>query len=328
MSELDQYDYELPRQLIAQRPAAARVDARLLVVDRGQQSLTHHHIRDLPEILRTGDCLVLNDTRVVPARLLGRRESTGGHWEGLFLEAGEGGFWRVLCKARGKLAVNETIRLVNAQGQDDIELRLGAKQEDGSWIVPPQSQEETFTLLERVGRVPLPPYIRKGEMDEADRQQYQTVYARWPGAVAAPTAGLHFSQPLLRRLEEDHVAICPLTLHTGAGTFRPISAAMLAEHKMHAEWGTIGPETRGADRRVPRGRRPVRGGGNHVRSTLGNRGRRRYTQAIQRSHRPFHSAALSLSCRGRPVDKFSFAADHPPGAGPHLWRRRSDCQGL
>ena len=243
MSELDQYDYELPRQLIAQRPAAARVDARLLVVDRGQQSLTHHHIRDLPEILRTGDCLVLNDTRVVPARLLGRRESTGGHWEGLFLEAGEGGFWRVLCKARGKLAVNETIRLVNAQGQDDIELRLGAKQADGSWIVRPQSQEETFALLERIGRVPLPPYIRKGEMDEDDRQQYQTVYARWPGAVAAPTAGLHFSQPLLRRLEEDRVVICPLTLHTGAGTFRPISAVALAEHKMHAEWGAIGAET-------------------------------------------------------------------------------------
>ena len=97
-------------------------------------------------------------------------------------------------------------------------------------------------MLERVGRVPLPPYIRKGEMDEADRQQYQTVYARWPGAVAAPTAGLHFSESLLRRLEEERVVICPLTLHTGAGTFRPIAAPRLAEHKMHAEWGTIRQE--------------------------------------------------------------------------------------
>lgn len=215
MSELDQYDYELPRHLIAQQPVPARVDARLLVVDRRQQSLAHHHIRDLPEILRPGDCLVLNDTRVVPARLLGRRESTGGHWEGLFLEVGDGGLWRVLCKARGKLVSNEAIRLTNAQGQDDIQLRLGAKQADGSWIVRVESTEEAFAILARVGRVPLPPYIRKGEMEEADRQQYQTVYARWPGAVAAPTAGLHFNESLLRRLEEDRVAL-PADLAHGA----------------------------------------------------------------------------------------------------------------
>jgi len=246
MSELDQYDYELPRHLIAQQPVPTRVDARLLVVDRRRQTLVHHHIRDLPEILRPGDCLVLNDTQVVPARLLGRRDSTGGHWEGLFLEVGEGGLWRILCKARGRLAPNETIRLTNAQGQDDIQLRLCVKQADGSWIVSPESEEETFALLERVGRVPLPHYIRKGEMDEADRRQYQTVYARWPGAVAAPTAGLHFSESLLRRLEEDRVVLCPLTLHTGAGTFRPIAAPRLAEHKMHAEWGMIRQEV--ADR--------------------------------------------------------------------------------
>jgi S-adenosylmethionine:tRNA ribosyltransferase-isomerase len=243
MSELDQYDYELPRHLIAQQPVPARVDARLLVVDRRRQSLAHHHIRDLPEILQPGDCLVLNDTRVVPARLLGRRENTGGHWEGLFLEVGEGGIWRILCKTRGKLAPSEIIRLTDVQGQDDIQLQLLVKQADGSWIVRPKSEEETFALLARIGRVPLPPYIRKGEMSEADRQQYQTVYARWPGAVAAPTAGLHFSESLLKRLEEDQVTICPLTLHTGAGTFTPIAAPLLAEHKMHAEWGTIRQES-------------------------------------------------------------------------------------
>ncbi len=242
MSELDQYDYELPRHLIAQHPAPVRVDARLLVVDRRQQSLEHRHVRDLPEILRPGDCLVLNDTRVVPARLLGRRESTGGHFEGLFLEVGTGGLWRILCKVRGKLVPGETIRLSNAEGQDDIQLRLAVRQDDGSWIAAPESEEETFALLARVGRVPLPPYIRKGEMEEADRHQYQTVYARWPGAVAAPTAGLHFNESLLARLEKDQVVICPLTLHTGLGTFRPIAASHLAEHKMHAEWGTIRQE--------------------------------------------------------------------------------------
>jgi len=243
MDKLDLYDYELPRHLIAQQPTAVRVDARLLVVDRRQQSLTHHYIRDLPEILRPRDCLVLNDTRVVPARLLGRRDSTGGHWEGLFLEVGTGGLLRILCKTRGKLVPNETIRLIDAQGQDDIQLRLCVKQADGSWIASPESEEEIFALLARVGRVPLPPYIRKGEMDETDLQQYQTVYARWPGAVAAPTAGLHFNESLLSRLEEDQVVLCPLTLHTGIGTFRPITAPLLADHKMHAEWGTIRQES-------------------------------------------------------------------------------------
>jgi S-adenosylmethionine:tRNA ribosyltransferase-isomerase len=242
-SELDQYDYELPRQLIAQEPVASRVDARLLVVDRRRQTLDHRYVRDLPELLNPGDCLVLNDTQVVPARLLGHRESTGGHWEGLFLEVGEGGMWRILCKARGHLAAGEWIRLSNAQGEDDIRIQLAAKQADASWIVCPESDEETFPLLERVGRVPLPPYIRKGEMVEADRRQYQTVYARWPGAVAAPTAGLHFSESLLRRLEEDRIVICPLTLHTGAGTFRPIGTVTLAGHRMHSEWGIIRLET-------------------------------------------------------------------------------------
>jgi len=242
MSEIDQYEYDLPRHLIAQQPVASRVDARLLVVDRRQQTLAHHHIRDLPQLLSPGDCLVLNDTRVVAARLLGRRESTGGHWEGLFLEDGPGGVWRILCKARGKLFPNEWIRLTDAEGRDDIRICLVAKQDDSSWIVRRESDEETFALLERVGRVPLPPYIRKGEMVESDRQQYQTVFARWPGAVAAPTAGLHFSESLLRRLEEDQIAICPLTLHTGAGTFRPIAVQRLTEHQMHSEWGTIRQE--------------------------------------------------------------------------------------
>jgi S-adenosylmethionine:tRNA ribosyltransferase-isomerase len=239
MSELAHYDYDLPKHLIAQEPTTSRTDARLLVVDRTGQSLEHYHVRDLPELLRPGDCLVLNDTRVVPARLVGRRDRTGGHWEGLFLEFTPPGLWRILCKARGKLAPEERITLLNADGHEDIGLRLGTKQPDGSWIVRPESPEETFALLERVGRVPLPPYIRKGEMEPADREHYQTVYARQPGAVAAPTAGLHFTEALLRRIEESGIAVCKLTLHVGPGTFRPIASESLAEHKLDAEWGTI-----------------------------------------------------------------------------------------
>jgi S-adenosylmethionine:tRNA ribosyltransferase-isomerase len=242
MSELDQYDYELRAHLIAQSPAACRADARLMVVDRERNSIDHKHIRDLPEILLPGDCLVINDTRVVPARLIGRRCPTGGHWEGLFLEASPDGLWRILCRTRGRLKPQNTITLVNAVGQEDVQLQLGAKEADGTWIARPVSAEDAFTLLERVGRVPLPPYIRKGEMIESDRENYQTVYAETPGAVAAPTAGLHFTSALLDHLEALGITVCRLTLHVGPGTFRPIKTESLAEHPMHSEWGCIKQE--------------------------------------------------------------------------------------
>jgi len=243
MCDTAQYDYDLPSHLIAQFPVVNRADARLLVVDRSDKSVDHKHIRDLPEILKPDDCLIINDTRVIPARLIGRRATTGGHWEGLFLEVGDKGFWRLLGKTRGRIAPGELITLINAHGQEDIRLELAARQPDGSWIARPHSSEEVFDLLERVGRVPLPPYIRKGEMIESDREHYQTVYARHPGAVAAPTAGLHFTQRLMRRLQQRGVTIASLTLHVGPGTFRPIAAESLAGHRMHSEWGCVGPET-------------------------------------------------------------------------------------
>lgn len=239
MSELEQYDYDLPKDLIAQAPAVCRSDARLLVVDRTRNSLVHKHIRDLPDLLCKGDCLVINDTRVVPARLVGRRQATGGHWEGLFVEASPNGLWRVLCKTRGKLQPGNVIVLVNADGRDDVSLELAARGDGGTWLARPLSSEDAFALLNRVGRVPLPPYIRKGEMVEGDREQYQTVFAETPGAVAAPTAGLHFTAALLDRLAQQGVGICPLTLHVGMGTFRPITADTLAGHQMHSEWGCV-----------------------------------------------------------------------------------------
>ncbi len=243
--ELSAYDYELPRELIAQQPLARRSDARLLVVYRAQGTLAHHHIRDLPELLRKGDCLVLNDTRVVPARLIGRRDLTGGRWEGLFLEAHEEGQWRVLARSRSRPQPGETVTLINLQGQDDIKLRLLFQEPDAAWVVQPLQAGAALDLLERVGRVPLPPYIRKGEMCEEDRQRYQTVYARHAGSVAAPTAGLHFTPELLARLQTVGIATAWVTLHVGRGTFLPIKAARLADHRMHSEWGRIGPEAIG-----------------------------------------------------------------------------------
>ena len=239
MAELSRYDYDLPRDLISQRPLAQRADARLLVVDRERKSLDHRYVRDLPEILKPPDCVVINETRVIPARLVGIRSLTGGQWEGLFLAAEPPGRWRILARTRGKPAAGETIALTNRFAREDVSLRLIEQLPGGVWIVEPSSEEPTFDLLDRVGRVPLPPYIRGGEMTEEDRAAYQTVYARAAGSVAAPTAGLHFSQPLLARLEEIGVKICRLVLHVGLDTFRPIAVDTLAEHAMHSERGEI-----------------------------------------------------------------------------------------
>jgi len=239
MSELDQYNYELPRSLIAQCPLPHRADARLLVVDRQTNSLSHKHVRDLPEVLLKGDCLVLNDARVVPARLVGYRTTTGGHWEGLFLDSSPEGLWRVVCKTRGRIVPGESVTLVDAQGRDDLRLTMAACHAEGVWIVGPESPVATLAILDRVGRVPLPPYIRKGEMGDSDRERYQTVYAKSPGAVAAPTAGLEFTAPLLEKLEKQGVLLCCLTLNVGLGTFRPIVSERLAEHRMHAEWACL-----------------------------------------------------------------------------------------
>ncbi len=239
MNELSQYDYDLPRELISQRPLTQRTDARLLLVDRGRQSLTHAYVRDLPELLRPGDCLVVNETRVVPARLVGTRAMTGGHWEGLFLSTEPPRHWRLLAKTRGKPQPGERIVLTNRQGREDVSLLLAEHLPGGEWIVAPESEEPAYELLERVGRVPLPHYIRGGEMLDEDLQSYQTVYARQAGSVAAPTAGLHFSQALLARLEQAGVQICRLVLHVGVDTFRPITVDALQQHRMHSEYGQI-----------------------------------------------------------------------------------------
>lgn len=239
MTDTSDYDYDLPPELVAQQPLATRSDARLLVVDRATGSLDHRHVRDLPEILRAGDCLVLNDTRVVPARLVGRRARTGGRWEGLFLSSDAAGLWRLLAHTRGKLAGGETIVLSSRDGAETVELELIDREPGGVWIARPRSALSTFELLERIGRVPLPCYIRDGEMTDADVERYQTVYARTPGSAAAPTAGLHFTDELLRQLATRGVAIERVTLHVGLGTFRPIKTASIEEHEMHSEWGAV-----------------------------------------------------------------------------------------
>lgn len=241
--DLKAYDFDLPRRLIAQEPIPNREDARLMVIRRRRGSIAHHRVRDLPKILRPGDCLVLNDSKVIPARLVGYRTATGGRWQGLFLREEPGGFWRVLGKTRGKLRYGETLTLLDLEGREDIRLSVGVRDLDGTWIVRPESPEPVTTILDRVGRVPIPPYIRDGQMIESDRERYQTVYARRPGSVAAPTAGLHFTHRLLAELRDTGIELCWVTLHIGLGTFKPIETPHISQHKMHAEWGEISQET-------------------------------------------------------------------------------------
>ena len=236
------FDFELPDDLIAQHPIAPRDSSRLMVVDRRRGCWEHRTFAELPELLDPRDILVRNDTRVVPARLVGRRALTGGKWEGLFLRERPGGSWEVLATTRGRPAAGE--RVVVGQG---LHLVLIARGERGSWIVQPQRDEEldepTLALLNRHGHTPLPPYIRHGRETLGDRLAYQTVYARRPGSVAAPTAGLHFTVEVFARLAERGIAWADLTLHIGLGTFRPIEAGRLEDHVMHAEWAELSAQT-------------------------------------------------------------------------------------
>jgi S-adenosylmethionine:tRNA ribosyltransferase-isomerase len=232
-------DYSLPPELIAQEPLRNRADARLMLIDRSRGAIDHYHVRDLPRLLVPGDRLVLNDTKVIPAQLRGVRMETGGRWQGLFLGTLDGGDWRLVCKTRGRLKPMEKIQLVDRNNRPSVVLWLLDKMTEGQWRVHVESQSDALTLLDQVGRVPLPPYIRGGNMVDSDLQDYQTVYARNPGAVAAPTAGLHFTQPLLRALEQSGIAFTAVTLHVGMGSFRPIAVENPADHTMHKEWAEL-----------------------------------------------------------------------------------------
>ena len=217
---IDLFDFNLPPELIAQQPVQPRDTSRLMVLDRRTQTITHHHFQDLPRFLRPGDLIVRNNTRVLPARLWGTRDQTGGHWECLFLNPGHNGCWHVLTQTRGKPAAGETVTV-----GDGLKLKLVQKMDRGEWLVEPVGADqgrEFEEILKQHGHIPLPHYIRAGEDQPEDRTWYQTVFARTAGSVAAPTAGLHFTPRLIEELTEHGVAFADVTLHVGIGTFQPI----------------------------------------------------------------------------------------------------------
>jgi S-adenosylmethionine:tRNA ribosyltransferase-isomerase len=232
-------DYDLPPELIAQDPAAVRSESRLLVLGRAAGTLLDSHFSRLGEFLRPGDCLVLNDTKVLPARFFARRR-TGGKLEGLFLrETPSPGLWEVLLKGARKVTLSERIDIEDRSQRAFCTAIVLEKKPDGVCVLEVGAQADTQAILDEVGFPPLPPYIRRDRdpaKAESDRQRYQTVYARCPGAVAAPTAGLHFTDELMGLLESAGVGFAYVTLHVGAGTFKPIAAEQVEEHEIHREW--------------------------------------------------------------------------------------------
>lgn len=228
---VDDFDYHLPPQLIAQQPAAERDLSRLMVLHREPFFLEHRLFKDLPAYLRAGDCLVLNESKVIPARLWAVREPGGGRVEVLLLHQIEHNVWEALVRPGRKVPPGTTV-LLGGAGQT-IRGRVLEKTAVGGRVIRFDCPQPLLEVLDELGSLPLPPYIRE---QPADPNRYQTVYAQVPGSVAAPTAGLHFTPRLLEQLQAQGIQIVRLILHVGLGTFRPVQVDRVEEHIMHAEY--------------------------------------------------------------------------------------------
>jgi len=235
MLKTHDFYFDLPQELIAQTPLARRDASRLMVLDKDTGEIRHRHFYDLPELLRPGDCLVLNDSRVLPARLLGRRESGGACEVLLLVDRGEK-VWECLVRPGRKMRPGTRL----AFGEGELTAEVVGETEGGGRLVRFDYDGIFLETLERLGKMPLPPYIKE---ELKDGERYQTVYSKVPGSAAAPTAGLHFTRELLERIEARGVRLCYVTLHVGLGTFRPVKAEDLTEHEMHSEYCVIPQET-------------------------------------------------------------------------------------
>lgn len=227
--------YELPEELIAQTPLAQRDTSRLMVLNRETGGVDHRHFFDIVDYLKPGDCLVMNDSRVLPARLLGHRP-TGGAVEVLLLRDLGEKRWECLCKPGKKMQPGSTVSF----GNGELNATVREVREDGNRVVEFDYEGIFLEVLERLGKMPLPPYI-KAEL--SDQERYQTVYSRELGSAAAPTAGLHFTKELLEGIREKGVCTAFVTLHVGLGTFRPVKAEDIGDHHMHSELCMMGKET-------------------------------------------------------------------------------------
>jgi len=226
---VEDFNYHLPEELIAQTPLENRAESRLMVLDKHTGSIEHRKFKDIKEYLKPGDCLVLNDTKVLPARLFGTKKDTGAHVEILLLKNEEGDVWETLVKPAKRVKEGTVIDI----GDGKLKAICRGTLDYGGRIMEFQYEGIFYEILEQLGEMPLPPYIKE-RLDDADR--YQTVYAKERGSAAAPTAGLHFTEELLQEIKEMGVHLAFITLHVGLGTFRPVSVENLEEHEMHSEF--------------------------------------------------------------------------------------------
>ena len=227
--DLAEFDYQLPEELIAQGPLPERDASRLLVLPRRSLSMDHRLVRELPGLLAPGDVMVVNDARVIPARLHGRKEGTGGKVELLLVEPLVGADWLALGQASKPLREGARVEVLGSR------IEIVQVREGGELVVRlPLQGDALWKFLDEAGELPLPPYIRRAP-GPADRDRYQTIFARERGAIAAPTAGLHFTPALIEALRDRGIALAPITLHVGPGTFLPVRAQRIEDHRMHRE---------------------------------------------------------------------------------------------
>ena len=261
------FDFHLPEELIAQTPLEKRDASRLLIVDRSSGEFSDQHFDSIIDQLQPGDALVMNNTRVLPARLYGEKPGTGGHVELLLIKNIEGDHWEVLAKPAKRLKVGAQVSF----GDGRLTATVVEELEHGGRIVRFDYQGIFLEVLESLGEMPLPPYIHE---KLADRERYQTVYAKENGSAAAPTAGLHFTKELLAQIEAKGVKLVYLTLHVGLGTFRPVSVDNLDDHEMHSEFYTLSEEAAATLREVKaNGHRVIAVGTTSIRTleTIGNK---------------------------------------------------------
>jgi len=243
----EKLSYDLPQELIAQEPLSVRSDSRLLVQKRAGDGILDSRFSHIGDFLLPGDCLVLNDTKVMPARFFAHRP-TGARLEGLFLSEDADGVWTVYLKGTHKLKPGEAVFLKDKHKTDFCQAVLLEKAKEGKCRLQIKSDADAHTVLEIIGFPPLPPYIKRDDdpaRAASDASRYQTVYARQAGAVAAPTAGLHFTESLIEQLKQAGIRFAFVTLHVGAGTFKPITAENIEDHKIHREWFSIDEENAG-----------------------------------------------------------------------------------
>ncbi len=236
-----QYDHDIPKHLIAQHPTTKRDESRLLVLHRNNAKIEHKKFPEIIEYLKPGDVLVLNDTKVSPVRIIGSR-TTGGRVEGLIIKETDKNTWEVLLQSNHRLKVNELLNFNNS-----VKGNIVCRKSTGSWIIKFEDRKKFLQMLENSGQMPLPPYIKRKKDDYSqhtyDMERYQTIYAKKMGAIAAPTAGLHFTSNLLQKIANKGVNIAFVTLHVGLGTFKPIKEEDFREHTIHKEFYNIPNET-------------------------------------------------------------------------------------